>query len=451
VNSTVDKEELNCCFKTNSRMDFGGFTNKIKASAEAAAVAARSFKGFDDMADKDEYIHSDHNNVKRERRKPAQLKSSEVVAPSSRREREEGDIYSQTGTDTEFGVSSERSSGSSWSLLDRPRHDATPKNEEDNAAAATASKQSHPWYSAQITSSMHSLPEAGSNSQKKPHPAPQRQSTMPMLDVVADMLSSNNSSGARAAREKQTTRDESMSNSERNNREDDNASADSSENEFSDDDENDPILSMIRKKSPLPLSSRRGKEKPKSPIQKQTPKMHFLEMEDASPVPKQKQNIKKNSNRFMEELDQRMAMPEFDNNDDDDNMEAGLLSSSSAKEAPAQPSFWGMLNGGGRQQESSAAVPERKAAFFREDRRTQVKPAEESYAVVGSSSVLGEDEIRALAQMKESSTRQSSMGAVCLDRVRRHKRECFIVFTLLLGWVVYFYSRKMSVENDVHT
>jgi hypothetical protein len=451
VDSAGDKEELNCCFKTKSRMDFGGFTNKIKASAEAAAVAARSFKGFDDMAAQDEYIHSDTLNVKRERR-PTQSKSWEQP-PSSQREREEGDSYSQTGTDTELGVSSGRSSESSWSLLDRPRHDATPKSEEENAAAATASRQSHPWHSAQITSSIHSLPETGSNSEKTKQKAPQRQSTMPLLDVVADTLSSSKTSSG--AREKQTTRDESMSNRASNNREDDSSSADSSENGFSDDDENDPILSMIRKTSPLSLSRRgSGKEKPKNPIQKPTQKMQFLEMEDSSPVPRQKQNIKKNPNRFMQDLDQRMAMPKLDHDDDDDddNMEAGLLSSSSAKAAPAEPSawLWGMLNGGGRQQESSAAVTERKAAFSRQDRQTQVKPVEESYNVVGSSSVLGEDEIRALAQMKESSTRQG-VGAACLDRVRRHKREGFIVFTLLLGWAVYFYSRKISVENDVHT
>jgi hypothetical protein len=430
-------------------MDFGGFTNKIKASAEAAAIAARSFKGFDDMAAQDVYIHSDTLNtpVNRERARS----QSSVVAPSSRREREEGDSYSQTGTDTEL---SEHSGGSSWSLLDRPRHDATPKNEEENAAAAaTASRQSRPWHSAKLTSelgtsSMHSLPDTHS------HSPPQRQSTMPLMGVVADTLSSSNRSGAR---EKPTRKKESMSNSATN-REDasSSASVSSSENGFSDDDENDPILSMIRKapppsvvtKKPSPSfsSSRRGNIKPK-PIKMQN-QMQFLEMEDASPVPNQKK-IKKNPNRFMQELDQRMAMPELDNDDDD--MEAGLLSSSFAK-APAEPSFlWGILNGGvgSRKQENSAAVTERKAApLTRQARWTEPKPVEENYAVVGSSSVLGEDEIRALAQMKESSTRQDMVTA-CLDKVRRHPRESFIVFTLLLGWLVYFYSRKISLEDDV--
>jgi hypothetical protein len=438
-------------------MDFGGFTNKIKASAEAAAVAARSFKGFDDMAAQDEYIHSDTLNTPVNKRESKQSKSP-VVTFNSRRTPEEGDSYSQTGMDTDL---SERSGASSWSLLDRPRHDATPKNEE-NAAAATASKQSRPWNSAKVisepglTSSIHSLPDTHS------HSPPQRQSTMPLL--AADTLRSNNTSGAR---EKQTTMGKSMpmSNSE-SNREDDSsiASTSSSDDGFSDDDEeeDDPILSMIRKSPQVSpssktkilsssSSSRRGKETLK-PIKKQTQaKMQFLEMEDASPVHQKK--MKKNSNRFMEELDQRMAMPELhDNNEDDDDMEAGLLSSSSAK-APAEPSFlWGMLSKGvvsRQQQESNAAVKERKAApLTRQSWRTQIKPVEESYAVVGSSSVLGEDEIRALAQLKESSARQG-MGTACLDKVRRHPRESFIVFTLLLGWVVYFYTKNISLENDV--
>lgn len=423
-------------------MDFGGFTNKIKASAEAAAVAARSFKGFDDMAAQDEYIHSDTLNTpfnaKREPSRSSKL--SAVAEPSSRREREEGDSYSQTGTDAEL---SDLSGGSSWSLLDRPRHDATPKNEE------TASRPSRPWNSAKEsselgkTSSIHSVPDTRSRL------PPKRQSTMP------DTLSSNYKSGARV---KQATKNESMLN-RISNREDDSSSdsASSSEDGFSDDDddENDPILSMIRKPPPPSLStSRRGKEKSKPKpkpvnVQKQT-KMQFLEMEDSSPVHKKK--MKKNPNRFMQELDQRMAMPEVDNDDDDDDdMEAGLLSSSSAK-APAGPSFlWGMLSGGvgSRQQESGAAATERKAApLSRQARWTEAKPAEQNYAVVGSSSVLGEDEIRALAKLKESSARQG-LGTACLDKMRRYPRESFIVFTLLLGWAVYFFSRNVSLENDV--
>jgi hypothetical protein len=425
-------------------MNFGGFTNKLKASAEAAAVAARSFKGFDDMAARDEYIHSDTLNTPGVKREPAQSKSSVAVAPRTRREPEE-EGGSQSGIDTDLS----EHSGSSWSLLDRPRQDATPKNEGGNAAAATASKQSRPWYAAKeisetgIASSIHSLPDTHS------HSPPQRQSTMPMLGEVAYTLSSNYKSGVR---EKKTAKNASISNRAKYPDDDDSSSAStsSSENRFSDDGEDDPILSMIRKKTPPSSlsSSRRGKEKPK-PVKKQT-QMHFLEMEDASPV--HQKNVKKNSNRFMEELDQRMAMPELDNNDnDDDDMEAGLLSSSSAK-APAEPSFlWGMLSKGvgSRQQESNAAAKERKAApLTRQSWRTQIKPVEESFAVVGSSSVLGEDEIRALAQLKESSARQG-MGTACLDKVRRHPREAFIVFTLLLGWAVYFYTKNISLENDV--
>jgi hypothetical protein len=118
------------------------------------------------MAAQDEYIHSDTLNTPGVKRGPTHSKSSMVVAPTSRREREEGS--SETGIDAEQSEHSGGSSwSSSWSLLDRPRHVATPKNEEN--AAATASRQSRPWPSKDMsepgsTSSIHSLPDTYSHS-----------------------------------------------------------------------------------------------------------------------------------------------------------------------------------------------------------------------------------------------------------------------------------------------
>jgi hypothetical protein len=438
-------------------MDFGRFTNKIKASAEAAAVAARSFKGFDDMAAQDEYIHSEFDS----------LNVNVNVNQKSQQSRDD----SQHEADSDHSHSASHdlsSSGRSWSLLDRPRPDSTPKNEEGTGSHIAG--VSRPWTSPKSTpelgtsTSAHSLPET--RQQETPpthhhhhHQAPLRQSTMPLLAVVADTFNNNNKSSV--TKEKQT-KDESSS-----------GDGSSSQDDFSDeDDENDPILSLIRKTPPpsISLSSKTTKSQNQSTLtltssrrkeqklQKQMPvkkqQMQFLEMEDESPVRTQQ---KKNPNRFMQDLDQRMAMPELYT---DDVEKAGLLSSEAPDnrtlEQPSSVWLWDVLKGGSRQQQqqqdsNTAATQERKAApLSRQDRRTQEppKPVQENFYVVGSSSVLGEDEIRALAQLKESS-RPTGLVSSCLGLVRRHPRESFILFTLILGWVVYFYSRKISAEDDV--
>jgi hypothetical protein len=165
----------------------------------------------------------------------------------------------------------------------------------------------------------------------------------------------------------------------------------SSEDSFSDDGDQSldyskspPFTSSKYEKSSSLSSSRRG-EKPKPIRSKPGLKWKI-------PVLHQKM-MKKRFRSIHGRLDQRMAMPELDNNDDDDDdMEAGL---SSAK-APAEPSFlWGIMSKGlgSRQQDSNVAAKERKAApLTRQARWTEAKPVEENYAVVGSSSVLGEDE-----------------------------------------------------------
>lgn len=44
-------------------MNFQSFTSRLKDKAHAAAQAAKEFKGFDGMAEQDEYIHSESLNV----------------------------------------------------------------------------------------------------------------------------------------------------------------------------------------------------------------------------------------------------------------------------------------------------------------------------------------------------------------------------------------------------
>jgi hypothetical protein len=47
-------------------MNFADITKKLQQQAEKAATAAKNFKGFDEMAENDEYIHNDSLNVKKQ-------------------------------------------------------------------------------------------------------------------------------------------------------------------------------------------------------------------------------------------------------------------------------------------------------------------------------------------------------------------------------------------------
>ena len=86
-------------------MNFRGFASKIKTSA---AQAAAKLPTFDDMAAKDDYIHSEEFNISGQKR-PNNKESSTTAATTTRPE-----------TKPQSAEIEESSSVSSWSLLDRP-------------------------------------------------------------------------------------------------------------------------------------------------------------------------------------------------------------------------------------------------------------------------------------------------------------------------------------------
>jgi hypothetical protein len=75
-----------------------------------------------------------------------------------------------------------------------------------------------------------------------------------------------------------------------------------------------------------------------------------------------------------------------------------------------------------------------------------LKNEQEDFHVKTSISLFGEDELRQLQQLKESSSNDRSS---ILELLQKHPREAFLLFTLILAIMVYFYYNKHAFADDV--
>jgi len=75
---------------------------------------------------------------------------------------------------------------------------------------------------------------------------------------------------------------------------------------------------------------------------------------------------------------------------------------------------------------------------------------DEEFQVMSSSNVLGDDDLVALNRIKESQSASLCSSVVkIINGARKNPREAFILFTLVLAIIVYFYSRKKEIADDV--
>jgi len=116
-------------------MNFGEWTSALKDSAAKAADAARSFKGFDDMAEKDDYIHSDDLNVKKR-----ETVVSKVVEMATTNKRKSEGLGVQRGESYLVQKGKEATKAAPVPLLSvvksalQSENIAEPKTEQDNAS-----------------------------------------------------------------------------------------------------------------------------------------------------------------------------------------------------------------------------------------------------------------------------------------------------------------------------
>jgi len=193
---------------------------------------------------------------------------------------------------------------------------------------------------------------------------------------------------------------------------------------------------------------------------------------------KRKRKRKKDPNRFMEDLTERLAKPEEEildpiNDDFNTGIESTpsferrresspfkkhpLLSSitSSIIKLPVVANTLSKLMPGGfkiqelNEEESKpmllGPLSQRK---LKEDNKNNTEEDTMKDHVVVSSSVLDAEEQAELERIRTNSTKSKGLSFV-VDTMQQHPHFVFIIFTLLLGSSVYFYSRHREEIDDI--
>lgn len=358
-------------------MNFDSFREKLKASAAQAALAAQQFEGFDAMAAKDDYIHSEEFNVasnNRQRKEAAQQQQQQQEQYEQQRIREQ--LVDHDHDDT--------STLSTHSSLKR----VPSKSNSSNQAQPAANQKDY--------NRAHSLQDVVPLKVS----VPDRQLSLPAQNVDSPTSSYHD---------------------------------DDYDNASNSSEEDDPIMSLIRKQKGA--QNKKTKAGSSSPVRKLSESLHLQE------TPKQK-------HRFMEDLDSRLAM-------ENEDLQPLMLSPARAASPAAvsteeTPQSWfsnvaaKSLDFIGQrttlQQSSLSSSPAPLLARTKQRRNHQHDDELANVAVVSSTAMLGDEEMRELEQMRAQQQQSFSLVTLLWNLVKNHPREGFIVFTLLLGSYLYFRS-----------
>lgn len=397
-------------------MNFRDYATRIQAQA---AAAAKRIPTFDDMAAKDDYIHSEEFKVRGQPRvkRDVPLKSDQVVLATTM----EPD---------------ETSSISSWSLLDRPTIRSSPFPSDHEVTRGKVETSSHQgpttaqrWIDTAPMSSNTSL----SSEAPSTHPLEAQRnlsSGLPVLSVVAKALEAKDD--GKVTQIETPGSDESNSNAD--------SSDDDSTDSADEDDMHDPILSMIRKNKP---PSKRIK--PKGQRRKDNKSQN-------------EQSITKSKQRFLHEIDEEeVAMASFDG------IESGLPlplippgpqpTDQGSRRLPGwfqrfTSSSSNRVGAPGQKQQSNVlpANQQTSAPLTRERMKKSViaQPTVEEYHQADARAVLGDEELAQLATMTNSNKTTCSALAGFIEG---HRRFAFIIFTLLLAWLVYTLQKSTDTVS----
>lgn len=473
-------------------MSFNIFASKLREQAKEAAQVMKRLPTFDDMAAKDEYIHSEEYNVRgqsstfkkatKTRNEDEQggggerLDKRKVVLDGSRSSSRSSSHHrrilpvdgSREGTTSVImdEGSSCSTESTSWSLLDRPTMNTGQGPSLSSSSSITnpnSSNSSPPSDGDDRPSRSHSqsslqqragtAPSASSSkpSTEKPPTSP----PMPMLlSVVADALQDTpvvrHSSSKTGPSQLLLFSSEHSSTTDRNSNSNSYCTSDMhygddqslDDDDFIDDD--DPILS-----TQLPGQ------------QRQTP-------------PPPRRSVPKRPNRFLEDLDRRLQTP-----DHPEDIEAGLLpeaasssllsqerlpasSTSAAHNITGYGPFGGyfrkmamtqvnrLLNRPVSPVPPATTMASSRAPLTRDRPKKRAPDAHEEvdFHVVASSSVLAQEELAELEQLKRQSTLgiSSSHGKlvmVMMESLQENRRFLLIALTLVLALFVYFYKQSV--------
>lgn len=412
------------------------FASKLMAKAEEAAEAAKNFKGFDEMADEDEYIHSEGLNVKGQNQKDQQQQQHQ--------DREEANSLADSNISAE----------PTWSLLDRPAVASQSAAPENSGRGRTISRNASTISSTSPASSISPPPRQRPPparpkfTQPTPQPAAPARSAMSYMSVVADALESRPiSEAARQTNRQQSSFSGYDTDNEESVKHQEEESSSSSSSDDSSDDEDDAILSQIRQSKSGSSREKRHRKKNKK-RKKKDPNRFMEELNRRGPTPIPGSSSAAEFSRKQQQKQQALEMEPLVNATDDNNSGSGGGRMANLKKwiSPFQRNSPDSVV-------AKATSFLKKGPLSRRDPEAPPPPEEadgvEEFQVVAGSSVLSDDELQALAQMNSQSKMSMLSPMMLMPVVKKNPREAFIVFTMLLAIFVFFFTRKTSNENDV--
>lgn len=219
-----------------------------------------------------------------------------------------------------------------------------------------------------------------------------------------------------------------------------------------DDDGDDPILSMIHKK-PFNLESRHNMQKL---IHEPNPVVG-PPMETEGPR-------RKNPNRFMTDLDERLSREEEDRPTSRVQQHQPLSGGSteqtrwnlfqSVTSSPVGQYFsqqMGQIDRSEKDQKqlNGPLVPRRNDGVTK-DYENDDDNDESKIQLIVSSSVLGAEETAELERMRIATQHTTDPLTMVLHMLKQNPHNAFIIVTLVLGFAAYFYSRNRGSEDDVN-
>ncbi|KAL3933011.1 MAG: hypothetical protein SGBAC_010587 [Bacillariaceae sp.] len=344
---------------------------------EQAKEAAKKLSSLDEMAAKDDYIHTEEFNVKGEKPKEETRKSQNSEEDST------------------------SDAPSPWSLIDQR---IFRKEAAETSSIPSAPHSSQASFGSNLTEDECSTPAATDTAIES---AP-KQSRSVMMSVVTDAMTARQASPEKAEVDDSSVASDSSSDSD----------------SWNDGDEEDPILSMIRSSKGEDDKPKKKKPKKKSSKKEEKPKMHRF-LADMADAENQLEIDSQSNGEQAPASSIPLALPATPKELGSwmKNMASNQMNKILRRPDPSQSTG------------TSAAPP--LASTWRSPKRTP-NPLHQEYQSQDSTDLLGDDDLKQLAMLKQANS--GGKFSAMMGSLHDYRQYGFIAFTLILSGVVYFFK-----------
>ncbi|KAG7345553.1 hypothetical protein IV203_033084 [Nitzschia inconspicua] len=475
------------------RTSFASRLEEVRQQAKEAVQSLKklplSLPTFDDMAAKDEYIHSEEFNVQGQPRHYQTKRNNDTVnrtavvvqnGTSGLQERKEvlyppekrqGIITMENEMDEEsYNHSSEYATTTTWSLLDQPSSNNIIHNiqhDDNNLREETELSKNAKVDTESLSSSRQINSATATTTTSTSFPKP---SKPVLLSIVSDTLLQEDESMDRILSAKSSlptfhSRDSQLPTFS-NHSHDDNSSTTSLNEDSDNDNENDPIFSLMRKQQ--------QRQRPEHRDQPSMRNESHSVVSSESNYQTESNMFQNSSHRILDDLECQLDLTE-----NQYPMEMGhqqpfdvqtfhgkktLQQSVESQKHQPRGSFGGALLDSAMRSwqrmvqrsdtNNPSTEPANRPPLSRVRPKTELteknRKEEESFHATQSESVLNPAELEALKRTTTSVTTNSLMQIFLIAKqaLGEHGNYLFIAFTMLLAVYVYFFTRK-KLEDDV--